>query len=218
MTVDNEFQLGIWEVQSTPSRPGHGSQSKSKFNQTLFPENCRRNSETQETNQHYLHFRYGTKKHVLVLRGYLYVKPGQYAALEGISGSGKSTMVSLIEQFYDVLSGEVLVDGKNISTLNIRSYRQRVASVSQEQLSIKVLFERTCFLVQLMKMSFRKISKQQPSQYPRLYHLIASKIRNWLRSKGGSIIWPPETANRYCKSISSKSKDLITWWSYIGFG
>jgi ATP-binding cassette subfamily B (MDR/TAP) protein 1 len=80
-----------------------------------------------------VHFRYATRKHVPVLRGLnLRVKPGQYAALVGISGSGKSTIVSLIERFYDVLSGQVRVDGKDISTLNIRSYRQHMALVSQE--------------------------------------------------------------------------------------
>jgi len=80
-----------------------------------------------------VHFRYATRKHVPVLRGLdLRIKPGQYAALVGISGSGKSTIVSLIERFYDVLSGQVLVDGKDISTFNIRSYRQHIALVSQE--------------------------------------------------------------------------------------
>jgi ATP-binding cassette subfamily B (MDR/TAP) protein 1 len=80
-----------------------------------------------------VHFRYATRKHVPVLRGLdLRIKPGQYAALVGISGSGKSTIVSLIERFYDALSGHVLVDGKDISTFNIRSYRQHIALVSQE--------------------------------------------------------------------------------------
>jgi ATP-binding cassette, subfamily B (MDR/TAP), member 1 len=80
-----------------------------------------------------VHFRYATRKHVPVLRGLdLHVKPGQYAALVGISGSGKSTIVSLIERFYDVLGGQVLVDGKDISTFNIRSYREHMALVSQE--------------------------------------------------------------------------------------
>jgi ATP-binding cassette, subfamily B (MDR/TAP), member 1 len=80
-----------------------------------------------------VHFRYATRKHVPVLRGLdLHVEPGQYAALVGISGSGKSTIVSLIERFYDVLGGHVLVDGKDISTFNIRSYRQHIALVSQE--------------------------------------------------------------------------------------
>ena len=80
-----------------------------------------------------VHFRYPTRKHVPVLRGLdLHVEHGKYAALVGVAGSGKSTIVSLIERFYDVLSGQVLVDGRDISTLNIRSYRQHIALVSQE--------------------------------------------------------------------------------------
>jgi ATP-binding cassette, subfamily B (MDR/TAP), member 1 len=80
-----------------------------------------------------VHFRYATRKHVPVLRGLnLKIMPGQYVALVGISGSGKSTIVSLIERFYDVLAGQVLVDGKDISTFNIRSYRKHIALVSQE--------------------------------------------------------------------------------------
>jgi ATP-binding cassette, subfamily B (MDR/TAP), member 1 len=80
-----------------------------------------------------VHFRYATRKHVPVLRGLnLKIMPGQYVALVGISGSGKSTIVSLIERFYDVLAGQVLVDGKDISTFNISSYRKHIALVSQE--------------------------------------------------------------------------------------
>ena len=80
-----------------------------------------------------VHFRYPTRIHVPVLRGLnLHIEPGQYAALVGVSGSGKSTIVSLIERFYDVLSGQVLVDGRDILRLNIRGYRQHVALVSQE--------------------------------------------------------------------------------------
>ncbi|CCC11025.1 unnamed protein product [Sordaria macrospora k-hell] len=81
-----------------------------------------------------VHFRYPTRLGQAVLKGInLTVKPGQYAALVGASGSGKSTAISLIERFYDVLEGgEILVDGKNISQLNVNSYRSQLALVSQE--------------------------------------------------------------------------------------
>lgn len=80
-----------------------------------------------------VHFRYPTRPEQPVLRGLsLTVKPGQYVALVGPSGCGKSTTIALLERFYDPLSGAVYVDGKDISALNVTSYRNHLALVSQE--------------------------------------------------------------------------------------
>ena len=80
-----------------------------------------------------VHFRYPTRPEQPVLRGLnLSVKPGQYVALVGASGCGKSTTIALMERFYDPLSGNVFVDGKDISNLNISDYRGFLALVSQE--------------------------------------------------------------------------------------
>lgn len=80
-----------------------------------------------------VHFRYPTRPQQPVLRGLsLTVKPGQYVALVGASGCGKSTTIALMERFYDPLSGGVFVDGKEISSLNINDYRGFLALVSQE--------------------------------------------------------------------------------------
>lgn len=80
-----------------------------------------------------VHFRYPTRPEQPVLRGLsLTVKPGQYVALVGASGCGKSTTIALMERFYDPLSGGVFVDGKEISRLNINEYRSFLALVSQE--------------------------------------------------------------------------------------
>ena len=80
-----------------------------------------------------VHFRYPTRPEQPVLRGLnLTVKPGQYVALVGASGCGKSTTVALLERFYDPLSGGVFVDGKEISSLNVNDYRSFLALVSQE--------------------------------------------------------------------------------------
>ena len=70
---------------------------------------------------------------VPVLKGLnLHVKPGQYVALVGSSGCGKSTTVSLIERFYDPIAGEVLVDGVPVSEYNLAQYREHISIVSQE--------------------------------------------------------------------------------------
>lgn len=80
-----------------------------------------------------VHFRYPTRPEQPVLRGLnLTVKPGQYVALVGASGCGKSTTIALLERFYDPLAGGVYIDGKEISRLNINEYRGFLALVSQE--------------------------------------------------------------------------------------
>lgn len=80
-----------------------------------------------------VHFRYPTRPEQPVLRGLnLTVKPGQYVALVGASGCGKSTTIALMERFYDPLAGGIFVDGKEISSLNINNYRSFLALVSQE--------------------------------------------------------------------------------------
>lgn len=80
-----------------------------------------------------VHFRYPTRPDQPVLRGLnLTVKPGQFVALVGQSGCGKSTSIALIERFYDPLAGGVYIDGKEISSLNINDYRGFLALVSQE--------------------------------------------------------------------------------------
>ncbi|POS71859.1 leptomycin B resistance protein pmd1 [Diaporthe helianthi] len=57
---------------------------------------------------------------------------GKTTALVGASGSGKSTIVGLIERFYTPVKGKVYLDGHDISTLNLRWLRQQISLVSQE--------------------------------------------------------------------------------------
>jgi ATP-binding cassette subfamily B (MDR/TAP) protein 1 len=80
-----------------------------------------------------IHFRYPTRPAVRVLRDLsLTVEPGTYIALVGASGSGKSTVIQLIERFYDPLAGHIYLDGERISELNVQEYRKHIALVSQE--------------------------------------------------------------------------------------
>eukprot|EP01102_Stenamoeba_stenopodia_P019688 TRINITY_DN7491_c0_g1_i1.p1 TRINITY_DN7491_c0_g1~~TRINITY_DN7491_c0_g1_i1.p1 ORF type:complete len:771 (+),score=133.32 TRINITY_DN7491_c0_g1_i1:235-2547(+) len=78
-------------------------------------------------------FRYPTRLDSLILDNIsLSLSPGSVVALVGPSGGGKSTIVSLIERFYDPLQGDVLLDGVNIKTLDPIWYRRRIGFVSQE--------------------------------------------------------------------------------------
>ncbi|KAF9242530.1 P-loop containing nucleoside triphosphate hydrolase protein [Melanogaster broomeanus] len=80
-----------------------------------------------------VHFCYPTRPGVCVLRGLsIKVEPGTYVALVGASGCGKSTVIQLIERFYDPLAGQVLLDGEPINEFNIQEYRKHISLVSQE--------------------------------------------------------------------------------------
>ncbi|KAK8280303.1 hypothetical protein V6Z11_D09G166800 [Gossypium hirsutum] len=78
-------------------------------------------------------FAYPSRPDVRILNNFsLTVPAGKTIALVGSSGSGKSTVVSLIERFYDPSLGEVLLDGHDIKTLKLRWLRQQIGLVSQE--------------------------------------------------------------------------------------
>ncbi|KAK9477918.1 P-loop containing nucleoside triphosphate hydrolase protein [Lipomyces japonicus] len=80
-----------------------------------------------------VHFKYPTRPEVPVLQGLnLHIKQGQYVALVGGSGCGKSTTIGLIEEFYRPLKGEIKLDGTDIKSFNINKYREQIALVSQE--------------------------------------------------------------------------------------
>nr|XP_025728598.1 phosphatidylcholine translocator ABCB4 isoform X2 [Callorhinus ursinus] len=78
-------------------------------------------------------FNYPTRPDIPVLQGLsLEVKKGQTLALVGSSGCGKSTVVQLLERFYDPLAGTVLLDGQEAKKLNIQWLRAHLGIVSQE--------------------------------------------------------------------------------------
>ncbi|XP_059568176.1 phosphatidylcholine translocator ABCB4 isoform X2 [Myotis daubentonii] len=78
-------------------------------------------------------FNYPTRPDVPVLQGLsLEVKKGQTLALVGSSGCGKSTVVQLLERFYDPTAGTVLLDGQEAKKLNIQWLRAQLGIVSQE--------------------------------------------------------------------------------------
>ena len=62
----------------------------------------------------------------------LTIGKGKTVALVGQSGSGKSTLVDLIPRYYDVTSGEVLIDGVNVKDMTIKSLRSLIGNVNQE--------------------------------------------------------------------------------------
>nr|CAB3487266.1 unnamed protein product [Digitaria exilis] len=87
-------------------------------------------------------FAYPTRPDVMVFKDFsLRIRAGHSQALVGASGSGKSTVIALIERFYDPVAGKVMVDGKDIRRLNLRSLRRKIGLVQQEP----VLFATSIF-------------------------------------------------------------------------
>lgn len=62
----------------------------------------------------------------------LKIEKGKTIALVGQSGSGKSTMVDLIPRYYDVLQGEITIDGVNVKDMKVKSLRALIGNVNQE--------------------------------------------------------------------------------------
>ena len=78
-------------------------------------------------------FRYPTRRDIAVLQGLSFtIAPGVTTALVGESGSGKSTILSLVQRFYNVNSGAIKLDGRPITELNVRWLRSVIGLVSQE--------------------------------------------------------------------------------------
>ncbi|KAK4281052.1 hypothetical protein QN277_012592 [Acacia crassicarpa] len=80
-----------------------------------------------------VHFAYPARPDVMIFQGFsLKIDAGKSTALVGQSGSGKSTIIGLIERFYDPLKGAVTIDGKDIRSYQLRALRKHIALVSQE--------------------------------------------------------------------------------------
>ena len=89
-----------------------------------------------------VNFTYPTRPNAPVLNDFtLDVPPGKVTALVGASGSGKSTIVALLERWYNPTRGEIVVDGQPIHELNLRWLRTHIRLVQQEP----VLFMGTVF-------------------------------------------------------------------------
>ena len=89
-----------------------------------------------------VYFSYPTKPNQLILNNLSFViEPGQKVGLVGLSGSGKSTIIKLIDRFYDVTSGEILIDGENIKNYNLYELRKKIGFIEQEP----TLFKRNIY-------------------------------------------------------------------------
>lgn len=100
----------------------------SMSNDGIIPEKMTGNIEFKN-----VEFEYPSRPGIRVLQNFnLSIKNGETYALVGQSGCGKSTTISLLLRFYDVLNGSVQIDGIDIRNINIQWLRSQIGIVSQE--------------------------------------------------------------------------------------
>ena len=79
-------------------------------------------------------FQYDKEGNTILNNVNLHINAGETVAFVGMSGGGKSTIISLIPRFYDVTSGSVLVDGQDVRDVTIESLRKQVGLVLQDNI------------------------------------------------------------------------------------
>ncbi len=84
-----------------------------------------------EVQFHAVNFHYGNQKRVLENLN-MYIQPGEKVGLVGRSGAGKSTIVNLLLRFYEVESGDILIDGQNVNAVTQNSLREQIGMVTQD--------------------------------------------------------------------------------------
>ena len=77
-------------------------------------------------------FRYNENTDKVLNHVDLDVPAGAYTALVGASGAGKTTLCSLIPRFYDVTGGRVLIDGRDVRSVTLKSLRSQIGMVQQD--------------------------------------------------------------------------------------
>ncbi|WNF39106.1 ABC transporter ATP-binding protein [Bacillaceae bacterium IKA-2] len=79
-------------------------------------------------------FSYDNENEPILKDVHLSIKSGETVAFVGMSGGGKSTLVGLLPRFYDVTKGRILLDGEDIRNLKVRSLRDQIGMVLQDNI------------------------------------------------------------------------------------
>lgn len=85
-----------------------------------------------EIDFHQVSFAYETGKRQILKDVSLTIHPGETIALVGPSGVGKTTLCSLIPRFYDITGGSILIDGRDIREIDVKSLREHIGIVQQD--------------------------------------------------------------------------------------
>lgn len=110
----------------------------------------------------YIDFAYPSKTESVVLRNFNLgdgLMASQTVGLVGKSGSGKSTVINLLERFYDPLTGEILLDGVDIKSLQVKWLRSQMGIASQEPITLQPQSKKIFYLGK-RKLQWKKLLAQ----------------------------------------------------------
>ncbi|OTA99097.1 hypothetical protein M426DRAFT_16768 [Hypoxylon sp. CI-4A] len=108
---------------------------RSKIDGTLPTEGDQFESFSGDVKLENVDFTYPSRPDVPVIQGVsLHLPAGQYTAVVGLSGSGKSTIAGLLTRLYDPDQGSIYVDGRNVRDVNVRQLRSFIGLVQQDPL------------------------------------------------------------------------------------
>ncbi|XP_027076851.1 ABC transporter B family member 15-like [Coffea arabica] len=130
-TMTSDLAAGLDAVRSVFAIQDRYSQIDLEDRKGHMPEKIIGHVELQDVVN--VDFAYPARQDVIIFKGFsLTFESGKSTAVVGQSGSGKSTIISLIERFYSPLGGTVMIDGQDIKSYHLRSSRRHIALVSQE--------------------------------------------------------------------------------------
>jgi ABC-type multidrug transport system fused ATPase/permease subunit len=121
----------------------------------------------------------------------LSIKAGQLVVVVGANGSGKSTLVKLLTRLYDSSSGEILLDGRDISDYQISDLRQATATLTQEHTLFPFSLAENIGLGHSTSLSDTKMITEA-AKHGGAYDLI-TKLENGMET----ILEPVQTAYKY---------------------
>lgn len=106
-------------------------------------------------------FRYEQDTQTVLNHINLKVSAGEYAALVGSSGAGKTTLCSLIPRFYDVTEGSVKLDGTDVRDIKLKSLRGNIGIVQQDVYLLQELYLRISDMESLMQRGKKLLRRQR---------------------------------------------------------
>ncbi|KAI5673623.1 hypothetical protein M9H77_13987 [Catharanthus roseus] len=126
--LDQDFSKGKASVASMFALLHQKSEIDSSNNTGIMLENVKGDLEFQHVS-----FRYPSRRDIHIFKDFcLAINSRKTVALVGESGSGKSTVISLLQRFYDPDHGKITLDGVEIQKMNLKWLRQQIGLVSQE--------------------------------------------------------------------------------------